>query len=377
MKPCIVIPTYWSTETNPSWKLFDHPTSLSEEGTLRRTLENLARCRLGIPVILFPAPTDDLIEQRVRALSAGLDLDLRVFSRSDLAQVHAAFSQAGFPGDLLADVNMDGYGAVRNMGLLWAALQGLDVVIQIDDDELIEDPDYLPKALEMLGGEIHGKKVWGKTGFYRDAQDRIVYDGQIAGFKNWPKDELFNAAVKKDYETPGRFASCIEAHGGNMVIHREMYRRVPYDPYGTRGEDDDYALNALYLGMQYFCDKSLWVRHLPPSRKGAFWTRHRQDIIRFKYLREKARLMKLTTEDLGIFLGHFTGENLEHLAVSSSIDAALRFVDKDRSEFQEFLNNAIVAEQLTRSELKTRAEKFLRFAKAWGECLPALIRCSG
>ena len=149
-----------------------------------------------------------------------------------------------------------------------------------------------------------------------------------------------------------------------------MFLQVPYDPYGTRGEDDDYAINALRRGLKYFYDKELWIRHLPPQRKGAYWTRQRQDIIRFKYLREKARLMGLRPEQLGIFLSRFVQADLEYMAVSSSVDAALQFVDEDRTECREFLNNAVLAEEIRCEDMAAKAARFLAFYDAWTEVMP-------
>ncbi len=44
MRTYMVIPTYW-TGPNNEWeegdKVFDHPTPISEEGTIRRTLDSL------------------------------------------------------------------------------------------------------------------------------------------------------------------------------------------------------------------------------------------------------------------------------------------------------------------------------------------------
>ena len=374
MKQCIIIPTYWSMQGIESWKTFDHPTPIAESGTIGGTLANLAEMNFGVPVVLFPAPTDAKIESRVRELAAPHKLDLHVFSGDELERVRTLFADAGFPSDLVPDLHMNSYGAIRNMGLIFAALKGYDFVVQIDDDEIIEQRDFFDIAASPLGTKIGGDIVWGTTGFYRDKNDNVFYDGQAAfTFKNWPKDELFNEAVKRNWQQPARLGACIEAHGGAMVIHRNMFTAVPYDPYGTRGEDDDYAINALHKGLKYFFDRDLWVRHVPPERKGAFWSRQRQDIIRFKYLREKVRLMKLAPDALGVFIGAFVRDDLEYRAVSSCVDAALQFVDRDRAEFGEFLNNAVLAVELSQIEMSARADRFLRFTDAWSRVMPKLL----
>ncbi len=115
-----------------------------------------------------------------------------------------------------------------------------------------------------------------------------------------------------------------------MVLHRKLFLQVPFDPYGTRGEDDDYVLNARYCGFPFFFDKNLLLLHLPPQRNGSYWTRQRQDIQRFRYIREKVRMFGFDPKILGSFLEYFTQEDLEFKAVSSSIKAALTFIDSNR-----------------------------------------------
>ena len=45
MRKVVVIPTYWSREKDEGWQegdaVYDHPTPLDDEGTLRRTLESM------------------------------------------------------------------------------------------------------------------------------------------------------------------------------------------------------------------------------------------------------------------------------------------------------------------------------------------------
>lgn len=370
---CIVIPSYWSASGIDSWKTFDHPPPIEEDGTLRRTLLNLAEMKPGVPVILFPAPTDPRIEQKVRDLSAGIDLDIHVFSAADMRRVKKCLREAAAPKAFTDAVHMKSYGAIRNMGLIFAALKGYENVIQIDDDELIEDPQYMEKALAPIGQKVDGQTVLGTTGFYLDENNKAYYDGQMEfTFKNWPKDELFNKEVKHNITKGATIHPATCAFGGNMVINRKMFLKVSYDPWGTRGEDDDYIYNAMNKGMLYFFTQNSWVKHLPPKRKKAYWTRHRQDIIRFKYLREKARAYKLTPEQLGIFNGTFVQADFEFRAVSSAISAARHFLDRDRSEFEEFLNNAVLAVELSVEGLQANLAQSLAFQKQWSVLMPKI-----
>ena len=131
-------------------------------------------------------------------------------------------------------------------------------------------------------------------------------------------------------------------------------------------------MNAEYLGFTYFYDKDMVVRHLPPLRTKFFWTRMRQDIKRFKYLREKVRIYGVNLKTINVFYKYFLQDDLEYKAVSGSIDAARRYMDKDRKEVEEFLNNAIVAAKPDRKEMIKLVEKQIRFMEAWGKVLPKI-----
>lgn len=126
--------------------------------------------------------------------------------------------------------------------------------------------------------------------------------------------------------------------------------------------------------LRFFFDKDLVLLHLPPKRQGSHWMRRRQDILRFKYLREKAKLFGFSPESLGSFLEYFVQDDLEYKAVESSIKAALQFVDTDQTEFQEFLNNAILAESHPVEEYRAKAEAFVAFLEAWQETIPRIWR---
>jgi len=367
---CMVIPTYWSTPDIPSWKIFDHPTPLAEQGTLGRTLDSLESSGFRDPVIIFPAPADGRIEAKVKAICRNRLLDIRVFSGADLRTIRERLQLLGAPVPFLETINMDSYGGIRNMGLLYAALHGFDTVIMIDDDECV-DPNYGESALAFIGDSLGTKTILGKTGCVVDAHGNKFYDGQKAGeLPLWPKDELFNKEVQTALGEKSRLSESKIAFGGNMVLNSGLFLHVPFDPYGTRGEDDDYVLNARYYGQPLFFDQGLLLLHLPPERTCNYWTRQRQDIIHFRYMREKARAFGFAPQSLGSFLEYFTQDDLEYKAVSASVKAALRFVDTDRAEFAEFLNNAIMAESPPAAQLRLRVNSFLHFMDVWQTVLP-------
>jgi hypothetical protein len=76
--------------------------------------------------------------------------------------------------------------------------------------------------------------------------------------------------------------------GGNMILHREMFSRVGFDPAITRGEDIDYIINARIAGMSFYFDSKLTVIHKPPRQNETpMYAKLRQDVIRFMYQQKK------------------------------------------------------------------------------------------
>ncbi len=66
-------------------------------------------------------------------------------------------------------------------------------------------------------------------------------------------NEAFGKIIGSDprlKETPFVF-------GGNMVIHRDLFTVVPFDPEVTRGEDIDFLINAKMFGFKLLSDEYL------------------------------------------------------------------------------------------------------------------------
>lgn len=373
MKTCLAVYSCWTTGDDGSWMCYDHPTPVGQDGELPRLLANFAARGIADHVLVFPGPTDPRIEAHLQGLVSRFpQLDAHVLTGADIARILTTLKGAGFPGDYDDVMNTGKYGRLRNLSLLYAIMHGFDRVIQIDDDELLDDPEYLEKARRDIGGSFQGRPVYGKSGYYVDAGGAKYYDGQAAvEFATWPKDRLFNEAVKQAFARDERIAECHVAFGGNMVIDRELFLHVPYDQIGLpRGEDDDYVMNAKHRGFACVFDQDLWVRHLPPKRNRHFWSRMRQDIRRFKYLREKIELFGLKPDDLGVFFGYFLQDDLEYKAVTASVEATRHYLDQDREEALEFLNNVQAAMEPNRKSLRREAERQLRFMDDWARVMP-------
>jgi len=69
---------------------------------------------------------------------------------------------------------LEGFSKIRNIGLLLAQALSMDVVIFIDNDEVLEAPDYLRVACEFLNQRWNGRVVAGKGGFYVNPDGTIL-----------------------------------------------------------------------------------------------------------------------------------------------------------------------------------------------------------
>lgn len=225
----MIISTYWSSSEQPSWKVFDHPVPIDEEGTLGRTLDNLQTVSYPDPIVLFPVPLDGKIVDKVKSIAAGRAIDIRVFSEEDFSKMGTTLRDNGFPDEQLSTVAMSSHGGVRNIGLIYAALHGFENIVMIDDDECIDD-EYLHKALRNMGRVDDCFGILGKTGCVINEYGQKVYDSQALGvLDGWPKDTLFNKAVNQQLDAETSLSPCSVAFGGNMVINAGMFLRVPFD----------------------------------------------------------------------------------------------------------------------------------------------------
>ncbi|WP_456444939.1 hypothetical protein [Oceanithermus sp.] len=330
-KVALVIPSYWSRPRPAVWQpgdaVYDHPTPLDAQGTLLRTLESLnVLARRDFEVIVLAVPTaaeiTAAVEARVNAIvrraATALDLPMYTFGPSQLQQVRRTLERAGLGpfNDLL---RLRGYANVRNLCVFVPHLLGSDVAVLIDDDEVFEDPAFLDKALEVLGHRIDGTPVYAVAGHYRPPEGGYrIPEPREPWERAWGQVEHMNAAFEAFIGRPPRYKVTPFAFGGNLVLHRELFTRVPFDPGVRRGEDIDYVINARIFGFKVFLDRTLAVRHLPPPKTHPAWRRLREDVLRFVYEREKIRgqtgrpgTVRVRPEDFDPYPGAFLKDDLE------------------------------------------------------------------
>ncbi len=367
----VFIPSYWKADDLDSWTIFDHPADIAEEGTLGRTLDNLEEIGCVMPVAVLPVPCIEKVIEKTRRICNG-HRSVTIIDSDMLDGIREKLLEAGMGRDELMMIDFHTYGGVRNIGLVHAMMNGFDRVFMMDDDECLF-PGYEDVVQRHIGAEVDGVLVLGKCGCVEDENGRKVYDGQQRGWgDSWPKDRLFNAEVMAYLGQGGLIRSNL-GFGGNLILDRRLFSKVPFDPFVARGEDDDYAINCRYLGEALFFDTDMSLLHLPPERTQAFWTRHRQDFIRFAYTREKLGVLGLDPMGTGSFLSHFTQPDLERKVLVSCIEAALHFNEReDVDEANGFLETARIALNIDKRELREKAELFLRLVDSWGRAMAVI-----
>lgn len=329
LKITIVIPTYWSRESKERWKkgdiVYDHPTPLDQEGTLRRTLESINILKdKGFHLLVIAVPTakdiENQVEHKVQEIlnSSSVDVNVSLFAPSHLKKLHRLLIQQG-QEKYVNFLQLRGYANVRNLCLLIAHVMEADLAILIDDDEVFEDPLFLSKAQEFIGKTVGNQQVNAVAGYYLqpDNDYHISAPSQL-WMKYWDKYEKMNEAFDKIIGQNPRLKKTPFAFGGNMILHRNLFTSVPFDPYIHRGEDIDYLINARMFGFHFFLDNQLSIRHLPPPKTHPLWMRLREDIYRFIYERTKIEKQKrkpemtmVRPEDFDPYPGCFLRNDLE------------------------------------------------------------------
>jgi hypothetical protein len=359
----VAIPTYW---TYPGGEgaaeiVFDHPTPLDAPGTLRRTLESLIPLAApGVEVGVVVAATAPALEaeaaRRVREVleSPPLPYPVRWFAASHLAVLQDFCRSQGRP-EWLPLMSLAGFAQIRNLTLILANLCGAKVMISLDDDEVVADPEFLVKVAEDLAllGQEH--PVFGLAGLYRHHDGGVLLpEPETPWAAAWPKIRWLNAALTDLVLAGPRLKPTPLGFGGNLAIPAALFKELPFDPAITRGEDTDYVLNARLFGIPFFLDNTLSIIHLPPAKPHPLWLRLRQDLVRFCYTRLKLRQqepgpgrMQVTPEDFDPYPGNFLKDDLPLRAFLSHTLLALDYLAQgDAESARRTLENLILMDRL-------------------------------
>lgn len=345
MRTTVVIPTYWSRATTDPWQegdaVYDHPTPIDQEGTLGRTLEsmkilNQRDFKLVIPICPTTEEVEDAAEKRVREIiqKAGIDIETYIFTQKNLRVIKDVLREHGLRDKTVGMLSLKGYSNVRNICLYVAHILSSDITILIDDDELFEKPEWIKMAREFIGKRMYGKSVYGVAGYYLNKYDEFYDDVDIVPWMTyWNRFGSKTKAFDKIIGCEPRLKITPFAFGGAMVIHKNMFQLVPFDPHVTRGEDIDYLLNAKMFGFDFFLDNKLNVKHLPPKKNHPIWKRFREDIYRFLYEQTKINsqyevnnMNRVVPEDFDPYPGDFLKADLEDKIYKTNVLLGLEYL---------------------------------------------------
>lgn len=362
MRATIVIPSYWGrASTEPfdnSDAVYDHPTPLDSEGTLERALRSIEVLEnRDFNVVVLAAATNPeisvLVEDRVKGIVDGFkdEFPVTCLSHSFERKLKDRVAELASDEGLTDLVSLTGYSNIRNMCLIAAELAGSELCVLFDDDEVYEDPEYLDKVFEDFDTVWNGKPVRAVAGYYLQPDGGYLLDPPDSWWMaEWPMVRTMNEAFEIIGSGP-RLQLTPFVFGGNMVVHRDVFRRLPFDPNVRRGEDIDYLVDCKFFDVDFLLDRELSIRHLPPGSVVPPWRHFRENIYRFVYTREKLRrqdgataLRELSVEELDPYPGSCMRDDLEELVFRTSVLMGLHSMDeKDAVGFQESMRNISIA----------------------------------
>ena len=364
LRPAIIIPTFWTREAGQSSARpernaskrkssskrkshfensfdqasagapFSHPTALDDPNPpLVNCLTSLSNLK-GVSKVIFVVDTTDSTidvraDDRVNEIASQFPgLDILVFGTAETSSLFRRLEQLEMSSFIEA-LSIKSYGATRNLGLLVASILKFDSIIFIDDDEIVDDPDFIAKGVFGLGQPIHsGGYLFAKSGIITDMTGDVFQQG--AGHLKsgdhadraslsklmpktkthwadifWKDQASFNLTIKRALKPPRMHRSTF-AFGGCLSIHREMFTKVAFDPWIMRGEDVDYVINARLHGTDIYIDDEWVIRHDSPASERTSAERFRQNIYRFIYEHRKIEFAKSQVD-----LAQVTAKSLE------------------------------------------------------------------
>jgi len=331
MRTVVVIPTYWGRKKEISFKegdiVYDHATPIDAEGTLGRALESMKILKkkdfkLVILICLTNKEIEHQAEEKVRKIvkRVKLDVETYLFTRKTLKKIKKFSRNSELKENVLSLLSLQGYANVRNMCIFSSHILNSDITVLIDDDEVIENPDFMDIAREFIGKRVYGETVYGVMTYW----NRF-------GSKSKAFDKIIGCGPRLKY-TPFVF-------GGAMVIHKNLYQIVPFDPQVCRGEDIDYLINAKMFGFDFFLDNKLSIKHLPPKKTHPIWKRTREDIYRFIYEKSKidsqyevSNMRTVTAKDFSPYPGEFLTDELEDKIFKTNLLLALEYLANNEVE---------------------------------------------
>ena len=351
MRTIVVIPTYWGRKNEIGFKegdiVYDHATPIDEEGTLGRTLESMKILKKkDFKLVILICPTYKEIEyeaeEKVRKIVKGIKLEVEtyLFTRKTLKKIKRFGRNSQLKENVLSLLSLQGYANVRNMCIFASHLLNSDITVLIDDDEVIENPDFMDIAREFIGKRVYGETVYGVAGYYLNKYGNYYDDVSIEPWMTyWNRFGSKSKAFDKIIGCGPRLKHTPFVFGGAMVIHKNLYQIVAFDPNIPRGEDIDYLINAKMFGFNFFLDNKLSIKHLPPKKTHPIWKRTREDIYRFVYEKSKidsqyevSNMRIVSAKDFFPYPGEFLTDELENKIFKTNLLLALEYLANNEVE---------------------------------------------
>jgi len=384
----MVIPVYYSRPKSEGHQdgdsVYDHPTPIDEDGTLKRTLESIRIIKnQDFQLVILVSPTSeeltDRATEKVNKILSEVNLDIQtfIFTPAELEKIKALATKQDVDQSVIKLMNISGYANVRNMCIYTAYILGAEMAMLIDDDELFEKEDFVDLASQYIGGRLYGKTIDGVAGYYLNKYGNYYDDVDIEPWMTyWDRFGFKGKAFDKIIGQEPRIKLTPFAFGGAMIIHRNLFKTVPFDPNVTRGEDIDYLINAKMFGFHFFLDRELSIKHLPPKKTHPVWKRFREDIYRFLY--EKAKIdsqrdlpnmNKVTSHDFDPYPGNFLTNELEDMIFKANIMLAMDYLSNgDIESAKQTMNNIYLSKYDAMPKFNV-FDAFIELQKDWKNLL--------
>ena len=331
----MVVPTYWGpTQTIDSTecKIFDHPAALNCQSTLHSLLNSLEIlkdrdfCLVIIIVSTLSEIEKECKEQIVEIIFPYLaKYEIKIFDANSLKRLKAHLLKSNVSKEACDFINLNNYPSVRNICSLAGILNGSEITIFIDDDEVFNDPDFMHKARDFIGKDIKGEKIHAVAGYYMQQNGGYkINEKNVPKWrkKYWNNVAAMNQAFHITIGKPPRLKPTSFVFGGNMVLDKDALIKVPFDPMITRGEDIDFLINLRIFGIKFWLDRELYIKHIPPKTSNPFWKSVREDLRRFLYERKKivdhGNVSGISQKDLMPYPGVFLGPDLEERIIKTN-----------------------------------------------------------
>lgn len=377
LNPVIVIPTFWSSLRSAARRdiSYDYSTQIDKTGELPRCLESLALLpntpRVILLVVADPSITSQAYEKVNVIANHFSKLDTVVIGENEVTYIHRRLEQGGM-GALNSCVSLEGYGSIRNLGILAASVFGHDTIIFMNEHEVVCDPDFIERALHGIGSKTpNGSIMVAKTGYSVDAAGNYLMPEDKRWYrKRWNPNHDLNEYMRRVVKG-SRMSLAQTAHSGCMVLHADAFGKVAFDPWIPRGEALDYVVSGHMYNLDVWCDNKLRVKNsLSPLKKDS--EQFENDMKRWFYEYRKIEfakaqidLMQIDPNALLPYPGAWLSKKINRRALST----CLKSIIGDEEHFT-YWNIATQGRKKASEEARTNCARYFEFQQQW----PIMVR---